>query len=57
MEQEITVWKDFHDFWLKAKIPVHLVRYEDIIQRPVETMTELIKFIFNTEKVDETLLS
>lgn len=57
MEQEITVWKDFHDFWLKAKIPVHLVRYEDIIQRPVETMTELIKFIFNTEKIDETLLS
>ena len=57
MEQEITVWKDFHVFWVKAKIPEHLVRYEDIIQRPVETMTELIKFIFNTEKIDETLLS
>jgi hypothetical protein len=42
---------------LKAKIPVHLTRYEDIIQRPVETMTDLIRFIFNTETIDQTLLS
>ena len=32
IEQEITVWKDFHDFWIQAKIPVHIVRYEDILQ-------------------------
>jgi hypothetical protein len=30
IEQEVTVWRDFHEFWLKAKIPVHIVRYEDI---------------------------
>ena len=51
IEQEITVWKDFHDFWLKAKIPVHLIRYEDILQRSVETMTDLMKFIFNVESI------
>lgn len=31
IQQEITVWRDFHEFWLKAKIPVHLIRYEDIL--------------------------
>lgn len=30
IEQEVTVWRDFHEFWLKAKIPVHIIRYEDI---------------------------
>ena len=30
VEQEITVWKDFHDFWLRAKVPLHIIRYEDI---------------------------
>lgn len=30
VQQEITVWKDFHEFWMKAKIPVHIIRYEDI---------------------------
>lgn len=34
LEQEITVWRDFHTFWMKAKVPVHIVRYEDIIQSP-----------------------
>ena len=57
IEQEITVWKDFHDFWLKAKIPVHLIRYEDILQRPVESMTDLMKFIFNVESIQDSLLS
>jgi len=31
VEQEISVWKDFHEFWLNAQIPVFLVKYEDII--------------------------
>ena len=47
IQQEITVWKDFHDFWLKAKIPVHVVRYEDIVLNPGPTMTEVLKFILN----------
>ena len=34
ISQEIGVWKDFHEFWLKAKIPVHIIRFEDILERP-----------------------
>jgi len=34
LQQDISVWKDFHDFWLKARIPVHIVRYEDICEKP-----------------------
>jgi hypothetical protein len=29
--QELSVWKDFHQFWLNVKIPVHVIRYEDIV--------------------------
>ena len=54
IQQEITVWKDFHDFWLKARIPVHIVRYEDIIQKPEETLTDLMKFILNVQTLDGT---
>lgn len=49
IQQEISVWKDFHDFWLKAKIPVHVIRYEDIVLCPKETLSELLKFILNVE--------
>ena len=31
VEQEVCIWKEFHDFWIKARIPVHIIRYEDIL--------------------------
>ena len=30
IKREITVWKDFHDYWLNSNIPIHVVRFEDI---------------------------
>ena len=54
IQQDITVWKDFHDFWLNAKIPVHIVRYEDIVTNPEPTLRELLKFILNQEDLSGT---
>lgn len=56
IRQEITVWKDFHDFWLKAKVPVHLIRYEDIIGKPKETMMKLMRFILNEPNIEGTVI-
>ena len=56
IEQEITVWKDFNEFWLSAKIPVHLIRYEDILRNPQRAMSELFKFILNAESIEGTLI-
>lgn len=49
VKQEITVWKDFHEFWLKAKVPVHLIKFEDILTNPKETMVNLMQFILNSD--------
>ena len=57
IEQEISIWKDFHDFWMRAKIPVHIIRYEDIIQRPQAALENLCKFILNVETVEGTQIS
>ena len=54
IEQEISVWKDFHNFWLKAKIPVHVIRYEDIVLNPVPTFTDLCCFLLNVQSVQGT---
>lgn len=56
IEQETTVWKDFHEFWLKAKIPVHIIRFEDILSNPKPTMHSLFKFILNTPSLEGTLI-
>ena len=56
VEQEITVWKDFHDFWLNAKIPVHLIRFEDILKNPKPTLMSLLKFILNCPQIEGTVI-
>jgi hypothetical protein len=50
------VWKDFHDFWLKSKIPVHLIRFEDIITNPKPTMMKLMRFILNEPNIEGTVI-
>ena len=54
IEQEIQIWAEFHQMWLKQKKPMHVIRYEDIMHRKEETITDLIKFIFMAADIDGT---
>lgn len=54
VEQDITVWKDFHQFWINAKIPVHIVRYEDIVSNPKQPLLKLLEFILNVPSIEGT---
>jgi len=54
IQQDITVWKDFHDFWLNAKIPVHIIRYEDIVGNPAPCLKSLLEFILNVKDIKGT---
>ena len=47
IEQEISVWKDFHEFWLNAKVPTLFVRFEDLLGNPKETMKEVMAFLMD----------
>lgn len=42
--KEIQVWNKFHKFWLEQKIPLLLVRYEDLTRYPEAVMVEVLKF-------------
>jgi len=57
IRNEITVWRDFHVYWLKQEnIPTHIVRYEDLVARPGEVMPELMKFVFNVKSIEGSLV-
>ena len=56
LQTDISVWKDFHEFWLKSKIPVHIIRYEDICQKPYPTLKKVVEFISNKEDITGTRL-
>ena len=56
VELEISVWRDFHEFWLNAEMPVHIIRYEDMVKRPRYAMTELMKFMYKLEDLEGTVI-
>lgn len=53
---EIQVWRDFHNWWLTSKVPVHIIRFEDITMKPQETITSLMKYILNVETLKDTCI-
>ena len=54
IQQDVTVWKDFHEFWINAKIPVHIVKYEDIVSNPEPALKSLLEFILNVKDISGT---
>ena len=56
IQQDITVWNDFHEFWTNAKIPVHIIRYEDIVNNPHPVLKSLLEFILNIDDIKGTVI-
>jgi len=58
VSQEITVWRDFHSYWMDPDplIPTFVVRYEDLLSSPKDTLMDLFRFLLNTENLEGTLI-
>jgi len=52
----VTVWRDFHDAWMKQPCPIHILRYEDLVERPGLVIPELMKFVFGVDDISGTRL-
>ncbi len=56
MRNEITVWRDFHNYWIKQAretiLPVYFCRYEDIIAEPDKEISEIFKFMLNVNNIE-----
>ncbi|CAN0041402.1 unnamed protein product [Pylaiella littoralis] len=56
IRNEFKVWERFHLHWLSITVPVHVVRYEDLLSTPERTLTDLVAFIhgISIAEVSET---
>lgn len=52
----IDEWKEFYKFWIESPIPVHIVRYEDLLYEPSEILTEICKFLLGIKSIANTKL-
>lgn len=56
IQQELSVWRDFTDFWMAAKIPRYIIRYEDLVGNPEPTMKKLMEYILNVPDIEGTFV-
>jgi hypothetical protein len=50
------IWKEFHEYWLSAEIPVHIVRYEDLRLDPEPVLKKLLEFILEVDDISGTVV-
>lgn len=51
---EISVWNDFHGFWVNSFIPLHIIRYEDLVYNSEPTLKKALEFILNVDDISGT---
>lgn len=39
------VWRRFHEYWLSREALVHVLRYEDLLTHPEESLRDLMAFV------------
>ena len=55
-DEYINNWKYFYKYWKNAPIPCYVVKYEELLERPEETLKNLCKFILGIKIIEETKL-
>ena len=58
IEQEPPVWNAYNQYWIQnpLKVPVHILRYEDLIFHPEKCFTDLRKYVLETNEIDNMLI-
>jgi hypothetical protein len=58
LTQEAAIYHEFHDYWCKQPMPMHIVRYEDLkdpVLKP-QVLTEMMKFLLMVPSIEGTYI-
>lgn len=50
----IDLWKEFYKYWFHCPIPIHIVRYEDLIKEPKESLKFICQFLIGTKNLENS---
>ncbi|CAM9493516.1 unnamed protein product [Ascophyllum nodosum] len=51
----LSVWERFYSYWLTSGVPVHVIRFEDLVSRPEDCLRDAVAFIheISAKEVEE----
>lgn len=52
--QETTVWRDFHNYWLRSDLPIetYFVTYESLLESPKQTLSGLFQYLLSVPSIE-----
>lgn len=53
IRQEITLWRDFHRYWINTK-DVYFLRFEDLTADPQTTLVGIFKYLLAVDSLEGT---
>ena len=53
VKQEITLWRDFHRYWIETK-DVYFLRFEDLTSDPLTTLTGIFQYLLGVSSLEGT---
>jgi hypothetical protein len=56
MESIIDEWKEFYKYWISSPIPIHIIRYEDLIVDIKNILENMCNFLLGMSNISNTKL-
>lgn len=54
VKNEASVWSDYHKFWMSSSIPVHVIKFEDLLTDPEPVLESLLSFVLDSKDLSGT---
>ena len=57
LSKDIPTWRDYHLYWMdEPTLPTYIVRFEDLLAEPKNTLMDLFRFLLNENDLEGTLI-
>eukprot|EP00340_Litonotus_pictus_P010457 CAMPEP_0170533816 /NCGR_PEP_ID=MMETSP0209-20121228/85481_1 /TAXON_ID=665100 ORGANISM="Litonotus pictus, Strain P1" /NCGR_SAMPLE_ID=MMETSP0209 /ASSEMBLY_ACC=CAM_ASM_000301 /LENGTH=117 /DNA_ID=CAMNT_0010832119 /DNA_START=306 /DNA_END=655 /DNA_ORIENTATION=+ len=56
IDELIDDWKTFIQYWIESPIPIHIIRYEDLVSEPDKVLKNLLLFMLGVESIDSSII-
>lgn len=54
LPKKIEIWEKFYKFWIKAPIPIYIIKYEEFKENSIQILKDLTKFILGLDSIDNS---
>ncbi len=56
IKMQTQAWKSFYEYWISLKVPLYIIRYEDLLLETEPTLEKLFKYLLRTDNYEDSTI-